>query len=171
MVTPRPSLRVMVDANILIAGSVWPIWPHEILKHAIAADFQLVLSPYIISQARKRLESSFPDNAWRLEQILTLVDFEAVDDPGEKEIKEATNLVRDPTDISVALAAINAGVDYLVSEDKDLTAKNKTTEKLRQQVRVLISGTFLRQVMGWSNDDLEEVKGRLWEDMQPNQIE
>jgi predicted nucleic acid-binding protein len=40
----QPELRVMVDANILIAGSVWPRWPYEVLQHALRGDFGLVLS-------------------------------------------------------------------------------------------------------------------------------
>jgi predicted nucleic acid-binding protein len=74
-------LGVMVDANILIAGSVWPRWPYEVLQHALRGDFQLVLSDYILQQA---------------------------------------------------LIHIRARVDYLVSEDKDLTVQDETTVRLRQ---------------------------------------
>ena len=169
--SPQPSLRVMVDANILIAGSVWPRWPYEVLRHAVAGDYQLILTPYIIAQARTRLETTFPENAWRLEQILELADCEMVEDPSNGQLAQASNLVRDPTDIPVALAAINAEVDYLVSEDKDLTVNDKTTEQLRQQLSVLISGTFLREIMGWTSNELEEVRGRTWGDLQASEDE
>jgi hypothetical protein len=49
--------------------------------------------------------------------------------------------VRDPSDVPVALAAIHAGIDYLVSEDKDLTVQYETTAKLRQELKVMIFGT------------------------------
>ena len=65
-----------------------------------------------------------------------------------------------------ALAATRAGVDYLVSEDKDLTAVDETTAELRRHIQPLISGTFLRQVMGWSHEELEAVRGRAWDEVE-----
>jgi len=51
----------MVDANVLIAGIGWPRWPYALLQHAIAGDFQLVLSPYVIEEARRNLQRIVPD--------------------------------------------------------------------------------------------------------------
>jgi predicted nucleic acid-binding protein len=45
MDSPATDLRVMVDANILIAGVVWPRFPYEVLRHALKGDCQLILSP------------------------------------------------------------------------------------------------------------------------------
>lgn len=75
------------------------------------------------------------------------------------------HLVRDETDVPIALAAVRAGVDYLVSEDKDLTTQDATTAKLRQRLVVMLSGTFLRQVMGWSSEQLERIRHRTWRDL------
>ena len=169
MASIRPGLRVMVDANILIAGIVWPRWPYEILLHALKGDIKLVLSPYIIAQARNKLRKSFPGSSSRLEQILELLDYELVEEPSEKEIANAAVLVRDPTDLPVALAAINAKVDYLVSEDKDLTVRDKTTEELRRHLKVYISGTFLREVLGWSSNELEVARRRKWQEIETSQ--
>ena len=79
------------------------------------------------------------------------------------------DLVRDPTDVPVALAAIQARVDYLVSEDKDLTATDQTTALLRQRLTVRLSGTFLREVKGWTSADLERIRGRRWQDLEPEE--
>ena len=69
------------------------------------------------------------------------------------------------TDVPIALSAIHAQVDYLVSEDKDLTAIDETTRELRKKIQPLIAGTFLRTVMGWESEDLERVRRRTWRDM------
>ena len=166
MVKSRPDLRVMVDANILISGNVWPRWPYEVLLHAVAGDFQLLLTPYMISQARKQMSKSFPEGSQRLETLLDLTNYEPIKDPTEKQVAKVAGLVRDPTDVPIALAAINAKVDYLVSEDKDLAARDETTSELREHLTVLISGTFLREVMGWSGKELERVRGRKWQDLE-----
>jgi predicted nucleic acid-binding protein len=158
-------LRVMVDANILIAGSVWPRWSYEVLQHALRGDFQLVVSEYVIQQARRHIQSRFPSYGDQFDEFLKACQYELVDDPTKEEVEEGIDLVRDPSDVPVALAAIHARVDYLVSEDKDLTIQDETTAWLRQKLKVSISGTFLREVMGWSSENLERIRRRTWRDI------
>jgi len=167
MVKTHPDIRVMLDANVLIAGSVWPRWPYEVLQHALGGDFRLALSPYIIAQAEAQIAKSFPDHAWRFRQLIAGSNLELVKTPSRQQIEEAAGLVRDASDIPVALAAIAARVDYLVSEDKDLTAQDETTKQLRGKLTVLLSGTFLREVMGWRSEMLEAIRHRRWQDLAP----
>ncbi len=165
MPRPRPEIRVFLDANVLLAGIVFPRWPWEILRHAVRGDFRLVLSPYVIRQARRRIAQRFPEFLAEFDEFLFRCPYELVPDPTPEEVQAHIRLVRDETDIPVALAAIQARVDYLVSEDKDLSAEDETTEELRRHIRVLISGTFLREVMGWSPEELEAVWHRTWEEI------
>jgi putative PIN family toxin of toxin-antitoxin system len=160
-----PDLRVMLDANILIAGIVWPRWPYEVLQHALRGDYDLVLCQSVIKQARSRVKARFPNYIDQFEQFLQNCKFELVDDPTLEEITNNKDLVRDITDVPIALAAINTQVDFLVSEDKDLTTQDETTVKLRNELKVMVSGTFLRQVLGWKSEDLEKVRGRTWRDL------
>jgi hypothetical protein len=74
--------------------------------------------------------------------------------------------MRDVTDVPIALAAIRAGVDVLVSEDKDFTIQNETTAELHRHLTVMLSGTFLRQVMGWTSEELEAIRHRTWADLE-----
>jgi predicted nucleic acid-binding protein len=161
----HPKLRVMVDANILIAGSVWPRWPYEVLQHGLKGDFQLVLSDYVLQQARMHIRRIFTNHEDQFDTFLQSCEYELVDDPTQEQVDENLDLVRDPSDVPVALAAIHAGVDFLVSEDKDLTVQDETTTRLRQELNVLISGTFLREVMGWNSEDLENARHRIWRDI------
>jgi predicted nucleic acid-binding protein len=77
----QPKLRVMVDANILIAGSVWPRWPYEVLQHALKGDFQLVLSDYVILQARTHIRRRFPNHVDQFDRFLQACEYELVADP------------------------------------------------------------------------------------------
>ncbi len=54
--------------------------------------------------------------------------------PHKEEISQHKDLVRDKKDIPIALAVINAKVDYLVNNDKDLTDRDQSTEELRKYV-------------------------------------
>jgi predicted nucleic acid-binding protein len=157
--------RVFLDTNILLSGSAFPRWPYEVLQHALKGDFQAVISPTVTGEARRNLTDRFPAYLDRFENFMAGVDYELVDDPTLEEVEANKNLNRDFSDVPIALAAIKAKVDYLVSEDKDLTAQDATTEELRKQIKVRISGTFLREVMGWTGEQLEAVRGRKWDDM------
>jgi hypothetical protein len=55
-------------------------------------------------------------------------------------------------------------VDYLVTNDKDLTAQDETTATLRRKIQPMIVGKFLREVMGWESEDLERIRKRKWSD-------
>ncbi len=165
MAAPPEKPRVFLDANILLAGSAFARWPYEILEHATDGDFRLVLSPLVIKQARRHLERRYPQGLGRFERFLRETDYEMIPDPIRQEVDANSNLVRDASDVPVALAAIAADVDYLVSEDKDLTEQNETTAELHGRVKVLISGTFLREVMGWTSAQLEAVRHRTWDDV------
>lgn len=159
---PPNRLRVMVDANVLFAASAWPRFPYEVLRHAANGDFQLVLTQEIIDEAKDALNDVVPHAVQRLLDILEESNFEEFPTPTDEEVAAYIGLIRDQKDIHVALAAINAHVDYLVTSDKDFTDPN---EPIRQQIAVLLPGTFLRHYMGWTGEELEAIRRRNWESM------
>ena len=104
--TTTGKLRVMVDANILIAGTGWPRFPYEVLQHAVQGDFTLVLSSLVIEEARLHILRLIPEMAERFEVFLRETDYEEVAAPTVEEVTANIRLVRDPKDVPVALAAI-----------------------------------------------------------------
>ena len=155
----------MLDANILIAGTVWPRWPYEVLQYALRGDFRLVLSEYVLEQTRFHINRRFPAYLESYNEFLNSCQYELSPDPTREQVARFIDLVRDPSVVPVALAAIQAEVDYLVSEDKDLTVIDESTSRLRQTLKVMIAGTFLHDVMGWSREDLEKIRHRTWQDI------
>ncbi len=151
----------MVDATVLFAGTGWPRWSYEVLRHASMGDLELVLSPLVIEQARRNLASKFPQFTGAFDSWLELVRFDLVPDPKPEEVVENEYLVRDVSDVPIALSAIQAGVMCLVSEDKDLTDAAEGGE-LRKRLKVLRPVVFLHEVMGWSHEDLGEIRHRSW---------
>ena len=115
------------------------------------------------------IQRRFPAYSEQFDVLLQVCLYELVADPTREQVTQHSDLVRDSSDVPVALAAINAGVDYLVSEDKDLTVQDETTAQLRQALHVMISGTFLSEVMGWSSQDLEKIRHRICRDIQPDE--
>ena len=117
-----------------------------------------MLCPYVVEQVRRVVRARFPAYVERLDGFLSLARFELVPDPSPKEVMDSQGLVRDRSDIPIVLAALNAKTDYLISEDKDMTTRDATTA-------VLLSGTFLREVMGWSSERLASIRHRSWKDL------
>ncbi len=152
----------MVDANVLVAGVGWPRFPYEVLRHAVAGDFQLVLSPYVVDEARKHITRLFPEMLAQFEKVLLESSYEKFATPSSEELAQHPDLVRDKKDIPVALAAINAQVDYLVSTDKDLTDPDAP---VHQYLKVLLPAKFLREHMGWTSERLEQIRNRKWGDL------
>ena len=73
--------RVLTDVNILFSGSSFPRWPYEVLQHAVRGDFQLILCPLVIDQARRHLQRRFPEAVPRFEEFLRRTPYELVPDP------------------------------------------------------------------------------------------
>jgi predicted nucleic acid-binding protein len=156
----------MVDTSVLVAGIVWPRWPYQVLQHAVQGDFQLVLSPTIIEEATRKFAVRFPAYQQEFASFLRECGYEPVAEPAAPEVLVHRGLMRDVTDVPIALAAIRAGVDVLVSEDKDFTIQNETTAELHRHLTVMLSGTFLRQVMGWTSEELEAIRHRTWAELE-----
>lgn len=163
---PSHKLRVMVDANVLVAGSLWPRFPYAVLRHAVAGDYQLVLSARIIQEARTAVAEIAPSEQGRFEEMLTATDYEEVPTPTDEEVQANLHLVRDPKDVHVAWAAISAQVDLLVTQDRDFTDHDESTAELHRRLSIMLPGTFLREYMGWASEALEAIRYRTWQDIE-----
>lgn len=158
----RTKLRVMVDTTVLLAGIIWPRFPYEVLQHALRGNFQLVLCPFVLTQAHRKFREIFPAFTDDFAEFLVDVPYERVSDPISSSVLANQQLMRDITDIPVALAAIDAQVDYFVSDDKDFTDPN---QPIHRKLSILQTGTFLNEVMGRNRDELDRIKCRTWADI------
>ena len=161
----RTNLRVFLDANILIRGITFPRFPYEVLRHAARKDFAPIFSPLVLDSARYYVCERFPQHLAAFETLLGLLEYELAPDPSPEQVAAHPHLVRDVKDIPVALAAIEAGADYLVSTDQDLTDEDETTAELRRHLSCKKVGSFLCEVMGWTSQDLSAIERRRWSDM------
>jgi putative PIN family toxin of toxin-antitoxin system len=158
--------RVFLDANILIRGVIFPRFPYEVLQHATRKEIAAIVSPLVLDSARLYVKERFPDHQEALEALLDLLDLEVAPDPPIEAVTANASLVRDPKDIPVALAAIGASAEYLVSTDRDFTDVDDTTIELRRRIKPISVGAFLHEVMGWSHESLAAVERRKWSDLE-----
>ena len=159
----------MVDANVLITGIIWPRWQNAVLQHALTGDLALVLSPLVIDEARENIRVIDPGQIARFDQFLSDCAFELVADPSREQVKQNLDLVRDEADVPIALAAMSGDVDYFVTYDRDFTDQNETTQKVREALPgIMLPPVFLRDVMGWTSEQLESIRYREWTDLSAN---
>lgn len=160
-------MRVAVDANVLIAGFVFPRWPYEGLRHALAGDFTLVLSPIIVLEAKYGINLQFPALELKFERFLHDLDYEEAPIPSDEEVRQHPRLVRDRKDIPIALSIMLASVDYFVTYDRDFTDENETTTEVRAAIPgIMLPPVFLREIMGWTSEELEIIRYRTWSELE-----
>ena len=164
----RSRLRVFLDVDVFIRGTTLPRFPYEVLRHAAQGDIIVVTSPGVLSDARAyihRLFLAFVETEFEL--LLGSLELEIVSDPSPEEVVASAGLVRDQKDIPVALAAIQARVDYLVTTDTDFTDDDNSTARLREHLKPIRVGSFLHEVMGWDSRDLAAIERRSWSEIWP----
>lgn len=128
MASHKPLLRVMVDSNVLIAGIGWRRFPYYVLRHAIS-DYQLILSPLVIEEVKEHTARLFPVKLVELETYLEDIEYEVAPNPTRDELIANKDIVRDREHIAIVLAAIDAKVDYFISQDKDITGPTQPAMK------------------------------------------
>jgi hypothetical protein len=98
---------------------------------------------------------------------LTSVGYEEAPVPTQDEVTTNLDLVRQPKDVPIALSVRDAHVDYFVTYDRDFTDPGLTTAQVRQAIPgIVLPPVFLREVMGWTSEELEAIRSRDWEDLE-----
>jgi putative PIN family toxin of toxin-antitoxin system len=114
------SVRVVLDANVLVSGSAYPTGiPGQIVNAWRQGSLDIVLSHYILDEmvrvlprlpANRRTPSEIRDLA---ESFLVLAEIVTPDSGIEPAL-------RDPADQQVLGTLLASGADYLITGDQDL---------------------------------------------------
>lgn len=114
-------IRVVVDANVLVSAAISVGPSHRIVSAAFMAEgVTAIVCPALLAEVssvldRPRIQKRLPADraAAFLDDLVTL--FEVVADPINVE-----PVTRDPKDDYLVALAVERGVDFIVSGDKDL---------------------------------------------------
>jgi hypothetical protein len=94
----------------------------------------------VIDEAREHIREIDPNQLNRFDRFLDDCLLELIDNPSKQQVEQNRDLVWDETDVPVALTAINAGVDYFVTYDRDFTDGARG----RSRPIILLPPVFLR---------------------------
>jgi uncharacterized protein len=115
-------MRIVVDTNVLISGTFWTGDSFKILEKVERREITLILSEEIIEEYNRVLNypeilDKIKDKSLEAKFVLEeLIQMSTIVEPKEK-IKVMKD---DPDDDKFLEAGIEAGVDYIVSQDKHL---------------------------------------------------
>lgn len=110
-------MRLVLDTNVIISALLFDGLPEQLLLKSLSGPHQLILSPYIITETSRILETKFgvkPGDLLLLQQFLNeseLVYFDPF-----------LNVISDEPDNRILETAVIGKADYLVTGDKLLLA-------------------------------------------------
>lgn len=122
---------VCLDTNVFVSGVLWKGPPSRILERWINNEFEVIVSPEILSEYElvlRRFEKKMP---W--EELLVWIDFAKSHSRliAPKEWPEIA--CRDSTDLKFLTCSLEGHANYLITGDQDLLSlKNQFPFKIIQ---------------------------------------
>jgi predicted nucleic acid-binding protein len=115
---PKAMTRVFVDASVLFSAAYSEKGSsREILRKGLRHEIVLVVSGFVIEEARRNLLRKAPPALETFDQLMELLSPEIVADPTLREVEAAGSYIN-LKDAPVLAAAIGAKVDYLLTLDR-----------------------------------------------------
>jgi putative PIN family toxin of toxin-antitoxin system len=110
-------MRLVLDTNVIISALLFDGLPEQLLLRVLGGPHQLVLSPYIIAETSRVLETKFAVEGETLHLLQQFL--------GESEIvyfDPFLDVLADEPDNRILETAVKSRADYLVTGDKPLLA-------------------------------------------------
>ncbi len=114
-------MRVVFDANVLIAAFICEGLCSKLLSRANKRYFDLYSSSFLISEFREALQTKIRASKSEIKALTDLlIEVVTLADPTEGQERQARGTCRDKEDDPVLACALACKADYLVTGDRDL---------------------------------------------------
>jgi len=111
-------LRFLVDTNVLVSAVLFPAGKVSKVFSYLLETHDVTLCSFSIAEARAVFQRKFQEKSESLEQFLRSIEFSLFQTPEKLEANSFPK-IRDIKDMPILASAILAGVDVLISGDKD----------------------------------------------------
>lgn len=139
----RRGWNVFIDTSALIAGILSPTGAaHEVLRLCEAGVVKAVMSRQVLVEADRNLSEKLPALLSEYRVFLKHLSPLIVDDPSSPAVDQAGEIIHH-NDAPILAAAIEAGVDYLVTCNTRHFQKKVVRDYA--QFPILTSGEFLEE--------------------------
>jgi len=111
--------NIFLDSSALVAGVLSEKGAaHVLLLLGESKDILLSVSEMVIVESVRAITLKSPRNVPVFRNAIVLSNLIIVRDPSDEEVESNFYLINDPHDVPILLAAMKAGVDYLVTHNR-----------------------------------------------------
>ena len=111
--------NIFLDSSALIAGAISETGAaHVLLQIGESEDILLTVSEMVIVESERSVAKKSPPNLNDLRKLIKTAKLRIVNDPSRKEVEANLDLIEDPNDVPILLAAMKAKVDYLATHNR-----------------------------------------------------
>lgn len=135
-------IRVFLDTNILLSGLMFNGPEHKVLQLARKKKIRLILSDYVVQEAKIIIGRKFPGHSTALKLLLNEMDYETSPIPTKEEVMSCQNVIRDKKDVPILVSALKASPDFFITGDKDFDSK-----EIKKMLNVIQTREFLNKVI------------------------
>ena len=111
-----PKLNLFLDSSALFAGVVSSTGASRVLLLLGESEvIQITISEQVITETERAVARKAPQAMTYLRKALRKTKLRTMPSPSRQQVEAHQDLIIDPTDVPIVLAAMNAHVDYLVT--------------------------------------------------------
>jgi len=130
-VREHQTIKVMLDTNVLISAIYNPnSTTFQAFRKASEPPYALVLCDQIIDEMRRIFNRKFPTKIQAMERFLSIAHYDLVTLTSEDAPSAGESDVRDINDRPILRSALKAGVEILVTGDKDFLESSVKAPKI-----------------------------------------
>ena len=111
-------MRILIDTNVLISAILFPRPRMDHLMDLISADHTFVLPSYVMEELDMLFETKFKGKKIFLKRFFSKYAYDYVYTPLDIDPEDYPE-IRDKDDLPILVSAIVAGVDVIITGDKD----------------------------------------------------
>ena len=142
--------NIFLDSSALIAGAISETGAaHVLLQIGESEDILLTVSEMVIVESERSVAKKSPRNLNDLRKLIKTAKLRIVNDPSRKEVEANLDLIEDPNDVPILLAAMKAKVDYLATHNRRHFLDDPKVAE-REGIRIGTPG----DVLAWIRENL-----------------
>ncbi|KKU05757.1 MAG: hypothetical protein UX07_C0013G0005 [Parcubacteria group bacterium GW2011_GWA2_45_30] len=140
---PKKEITAFLDASVLVAAALSPSGgSFRILNESLLHGFGFVTSPHAFGESERVLIRKYPDRVVELHHLAVFLNM--VLDTSEKFAAQFTEIIN-VKDVPILAAAVEAGVDVLITLDREHFLNNQLLKDKLPALEILTPGDFIQK--------------------------
>lgn len=122
-------MRILIDTNVLLSAILFPSpLMNEVLER-VTSEHTLILCSYVIDELHEVFDRKFESKKVFLDEFLSKLSYDFIYTPTDINPEKYPE-IRDKNDLPILVSALIAGVDLIITGDKDFFDIKGSQEEL-----------------------------------------